>query len=56
MAHADLTVVGGAGHVGIPLVLAFAEAELPFIEYDAAPLLANNAGSRYINLAVSLLE
>ena len=22
----DLTVVGGAGHVGIPLVLAFAEA------------------------------
>ena len=25
-AHADLTVVGGAGHVGIPLVLAFAEA------------------------------
>jgi len=27
-AHADLTVVGGAGHVGIPLVLAFAEAGL----------------------------
>ena len=25
---ADLTVVGGAGHVGIPLVLAFAEAGL----------------------------
>ena len=25
-AQADLTVVGGAGHVGIPLVLAFAEA------------------------------
>ena len=24
--QADLTVVGGAGHVGIPLVLAFAEA------------------------------
>jgi UDP-N-acetyl-D-mannosaminuronic acid dehydrogenase len=24
--HADLTVVGGGGHVGIPLVLAFAEA------------------------------
>lgn len=24
--HADITVVGGAGHVGIPLVLAFAEA------------------------------
>ena len=23
--NADLTVVGGAGHVGIPLVLAFAE-------------------------------
>ncbi len=23
---ADLTIVGGAGHVGIPLVLAFAEA------------------------------
>jgi UDP-N-acetyl-D-mannosaminuronic acid dehydrogenase len=56
---ADLTVVGGAGHVGIPLVLAFAEAgltvnvndpneetlatlkagKLPFIEYDAEPLL-----------------
>ena len=27
-ANADLTVVGGAGHVGIPLVLAFAEAGL----------------------------
>jgi UDP-N-acetyl-D-mannosaminuronic acid dehydrogenase len=60
-AQADLTVVGGAGHVGIPLVLAFAEAglrvnvndlneralevlrsgKLPFIEHDAAPLLAN---------------
>ncbi len=59
-ALADLTVVGGAGHVGIPLVLAFAEVgltfnindrnevvlstlragKLPFIEYDAAPLLA----------------
>ncbi|MEI9804213.1 MAG: nucleotide sugar dehydrogenase [Pseudolabrys sp.] len=26
--HADLTVVGGGGHVGIPLVLAFAEAGL----------------------------
>ena len=26
--EADLTVVGGAGHVGIPLVLAFAEAGL----------------------------
>jgi UDP-N-acetyl-D-mannosaminuronic acid dehydrogenase len=26
--HADLTIVGGAGHVGIPLVLAFAEAGL----------------------------
>ena len=25
-ADADITVVGGAGHVGIPLVLAFAEA------------------------------
>ncbi|MFN3657341.1 MAG: nucleotide sugar dehydrogenase [Pseudolabrys sp.] len=57
--HCDLTVVGGAGHVGIPLVLAFAEAglavnindlnektlatlrmgKLPFIEYDAEPLL-----------------
>jgi UDP-N-acetyl-D-mannosaminuronic acid dehydrogenase len=56
---ADVTVVGGAGHVGIPLVLAFAEAglnvnvndlnrdtlatlrsgKLPFIEYEAAPLL-----------------
>ena len=27
-ANADLTVVGGAGHVGIPLVLAFTEAGL----------------------------
>jgi UDP-N-acetyl-D-mannosaminuronic acid dehydrogenase len=55
----DLTVVGGAGHVGIPLVLCFAdsglrvlindpnevsmrslrEGKLPFIEYDAQPLL-----------------
>ena len=26
--NADLTVVGGAGHVGVPLVLAFAEAGL----------------------------
>lgn len=26
--HADLTVIGGGGHVGIPLVLAFAEAGL----------------------------
>jgi UDP-N-acetyl-D-mannosaminuronic acid dehydrogenase len=59
--QADLTVVGGAGHVGVPLVLAFAAAglkvnvndlneaaleslrsgKLPFIEHDAAPLLAN---------------
>jgi UDP-N-acetyl-D-mannosaminuronic acid dehydrogenase len=57
---ADLTVVGGAGHVGIPLVLAFTAAgltvnvndrnrqaldmlaagRLPFIEYEAEPLLA----------------
>jgi UDP-N-acetyl-D-mannosaminuronic acid dehydrogenase len=55
----DITIVGGAGHVGIPLVLCFAETglhvqindrneatvrslmngELPFIEYDAQPLL-----------------
>jgi UDP-N-acetyl-D-mannosaminuronic acid dehydrogenase len=55
----DLTVVGGAGHVGIPLVLCFAdsglrvlindlneaalrtlrEGVLPFIEYDAQPML-----------------
>jgi UDP-N-acetyl-D-mannosaminuronic acid dehydrogenase len=55
----DLTVVGGAGHVGIPLVLCFAdsglrvlindlneaalrtlrEGVLPFIEYDAQPIL-----------------
>jgi UDP-N-acetyl-D-mannosaminuronic acid dehydrogenase len=55
----DLTIVGGAGHVGIPLVLCFAESglqvqindrneaalrslmggKLPFIEYDAQPLL-----------------
>lgn len=58
--NADVTVVGGAGHVGIPLVLALAEAglrvnvndlnldslntlesgRLPFIEYDAEPVLA----------------
>ncbi len=56
---ADLTVVGGGGHVGVPLVLAFTEAgltvnvndinrltldtlrsgKLPFIEYDAEPVL-----------------
>ena len=56
---ADLTVIGGAGHVGIPLVLCFADkgfrvlindrneaalrklasGKLPFIEYDAQPLL-----------------
>jgi UDP-N-acetyl-D-mannosaminuronic acid dehydrogenase len=55
----DLTVLGGAGHVGIPLVLCFAdsglrvlindlneaawrtlrEGVLPFIEYEAQPLL-----------------
>jgi UDP-N-acetyl-D-mannosaminuronic acid dehydrogenase len=55
----DITVVGGAGHVGNPLVLSFAEighrvqingrneaalkmwmnGQLPFIEYDAQPLL-----------------
>lgn len=66
---ADLTVVGGAGHVGIPLVLAFTEAgltvnvndlnetalatlksgKLPFIEHDAAPLLAKAlAGNKLI--------
>jgi UDP-N-acetyl-D-mannosaminuronic acid dehydrogenase len=58
--NADVTVVGGAGHVGIPLVLALANAgarvnvndinqdtldilksgRLPYIEYDAAELLA----------------
>lgn len=58
--NADVTVVGGAGHVGIPLVLALANAgarvnvndindetlavlksgRLPYIEYDAADLLA----------------
>lgn len=57
--EADITIVGGAGHVGIPLVLCFAESglkvqindrneavlrtlmegELPYIEYDAQPLL-----------------
>jgi UDP-N-acetyl-D-mannosaminuronic acid dehydrogenase len=57
--NVDLTVVGGAGHVGIPLVLCFAdsglrvlindlneaalrslrEGVLPFIEYDAQPIL-----------------
>ena len=66
---ADITVVGGAGHVGIPLVLAFTEAgltvnvndlnesalatlkagKLPFIEHDAAPLLAKAlAGNKLI--------
>jgi UDP-N-acetyl-D-mannosaminuronic acid dehydrogenase len=58
--NADVTVVGGAGHVGVPLVLALAGAglrvnvndlnqqnldtlksgRLPFIEYDAADVLA----------------
>jgi len=57
--QADITIVGGAGHVGIPLVLCFAESglnvlindrnesglrtllegKLPFVEYDAQPLL-----------------
>ncbi len=66
---ADLTVVGGAGHVGVPLVLAFTEAgltvnvndlneaalatlrsgKLPFIEHDAAPLLAKAlAGNKLV--------
>ena len=31
---ADLTVVGGGGHVGIPLVLAFAEAGLRVNVHD----------------------
>ena len=26
--NADITVIGGAGHVGVPLVLAFADAGL----------------------------
>ena len=58
------TVVGGAGHVGIPLVLCFADTgyrvlindrneaalrtlasgKLPFIEYDAQPLLETCVG------------
>jgi UDP-N-acetyl-D-mannosaminuronic acid dehydrogenase len=33
-AQADLTVVGGGGHVGIPLVLAFAEAGLRVNVHD----------------------
>jgi UDP-N-acetyl-D-mannosaminuronic acid dehydrogenase len=61
----DLTVVGGAGHVGIPLVLCFAdsglkvlindrnqaaldslrEGKLPFIEYDAQPVLDRALGN-----------
>jgi UDP-N-acetyl-D-mannosaminuronic acid dehydrogenase len=71
---ADLTVVGGAGHVGIPLVLAFTEAgltvnvndlnqtalatlkagKLPFIEHDAAPLLAKAlAGDKLVFTSTS---
>ena len=57
----DLCIIGGAGHVGLPLALVFAEAgqrvmvydlntqvmeqvrggTMPFIEYDAEPLLAS---------------
>ena len=45
-ANADLTVVGGAGHVGIPLVLAFAEAGLTVNVNDlnAAVLLSLQSG------------
>ncbi len=53
--NADITVVGGAGHVGIPLVLALAEAGLRVnvndlnqatLEYAAEP-----AGCRSSNTA-----
>ena len=57
----DICIIGGAGHVGLPLALVFAEAgqrvmvydlntqvmeqvrggTMPFIEYDAEPLLAS---------------
>src|SRR5262245_56394397 len=56
----DICIIGGAGHVGLPLALVFASAgqrviiydlnktvmdeirggSMPFIEYDAEPLLA----------------
>lgn len=59
--HHDICIIGGAGHVGLPLALVFARAgqsvliydvnqavidtikggTMPFIEYDAEPLLAS---------------
>jgi len=46
IANADLTIVGGAGHVGIPLVLAFAEAGfcVNVHDKDAAALAALQSG------------
>lgn len=61
---ADVVIVGGAGHVGLPLGLAFAErgkrvilydlnqraldfiatGEMPFVEYEADPILKNVLG------------
>lgn len=66
--EADVCVVGGAGHVGLPLAIAFAAAglrviaydlneealatvgrgEMPFIEYDAEPLLKQVVGKRLL--------
>ena len=60
----DICVVGGAGHVGLPLAITFAaqnqrvliydtnrevletigRGEMPFIEYDAPPILRNVIG------------
>lgn len=64
----DICIVGGAGHVGLPLALAFAQAgqrvliydlntkvmeqvrggTMPFIEYDAEPLLASALGQELL--------
>lgn len=61
----DIVIVGGAGHIGLPLGLKFAEkgqkvvlydidksnldkiskAEMPFIEYDAEPILKETIGN-----------
>jgi UDP-N-acetyl-D-mannosaminuronic acid dehydrogenase len=66
----DVVIIGGAGHVGLPLGLAFAEkgkqvllydinepvmdriraGEMPFIEYDAEPILKRVVGK---NLTLS---
>jgi UDP-N-acetyl-D-mannosaminuronic acid dehydrogenase len=67
----DVCIIGGAGHVGLPLALAFtdqrqrvvvydvnrsaldiiASGQMPFIEYDAEPLLKNALASGRLELS-----